>query len=220
MKNLCLAILMLAMMFGGTVWASPLMNYEAGKGSIDLTWRNTEDDVSGYTHAILPERNNLDATLTLGLGNNFAFQYRNFEPKSPVVRWNYGGTITTGQFKLTSNEFNVLYKLAKNVSVFAGDVSASGYRWTPISSYTTDTKNYWQVGLIGRTEIAPRTTLWASAAAGNDLTNWEAGVSYEFAPGWELNVNYRELKTNKLKLYQYVDNVKATGFGYGITYKF
>jgi len=221
MKKVLVISLVLSALLFGTAWASPLMDYEAGRGSIDLNWRSTGMNVTGYTHANLPDNYNLDAAITFGLGNNFAFQYRNFEPKSPVVTpWNFNGVLTSGQFTFSSQEFNVLYKLGKDVSAFAGDVSAHGYRWTPISTYTTAARNLWQIGITGRSLIAPKTTLWASAAAGTDLTNLEIGVSYEFTHNTEFNFSYRKIDTKNLKVYQISENVKSTGFGYGITYKF
>jgi predicted porin len=168
---------------------------------------------SGGTTLDFDSKSNFDGSITVGLGNNFALQYRNFEPKSADTR--FSGIITTG--KIATNEFNVLYKLDKNVAAFAGYASAKGtMEIFGYGSTSSDTKNLWQVGLVGSTAIADKTTLWGSVAAGSNLTNWEVGVSYAFTPNLELNVNYREVKVDDL---QGVD-VKAKGLGLGVTFKF
>lgn len=229
----CLVCLL---MMSSVALASPLMDFTAGKGSIDLTWRNAENTVDGLA---FDKKYNLDGAITLGLGNKWAFQYRNFEPKSKdMSAWVYDpeydmdiyGQVNT---KLAFNEFNVLYKLDKNVAALAGMVTAKatanfsgrayqegGYEGSGSFSTSTNTKNLWQVGLVASTELAPKTTLYGMAAAGANLTNFAVGVSYEFAPNLELDVNYRTIEAKKLKYEGVEGDVKAQGFGFGITYKF
>jgi hypothetical protein len=232
-----LGIVICFMMLSTVALASPLMDYSSGKGSIDLTWRNTQDNgpmANGLTGNLengkdYERKGNLDAALTLGLGNNWGFQYRNFEPKSDDHVFNNAlgipGATVTQNLKFETNEFNVLYKLDKNVALLAGYMTTkatlsastnSALIVFPFGSTLSDSKNMWQVGLLASTEIAPKTTLWGSFAAGNNsLTNWEVGVGYQFSPGWEFNVNYREIKTS-------VESVdfKDSGLGFGVTYKF
>ncbi|MDR3561110.1 MAG: outer membrane beta-barrel protein [Negativicutes bacterium] len=205
--------------------ASPLMDFSQGKGSIDLTWRNADTNLSGPGYSQDFAKNyNLEGGLTYGLGNKFAFQFRTFEAKS-------GDTITTtplfapdrANFKLTTNEYNVLYKLDKNLAAYAGLVTAKGTfadLTFPGNSGGTNTRNFWQVGLVGSTEIAKRTTLWANVAAGTDLTNWGVGVSYAFTPSWELNVDYRDFQAKNLTIPGGKVDGKAKGVGIGVTYKF
>lgn len=205
MKKLILIVVFL-LAFSGVGLASPLMDYSQGKGSIDLTWRNAENSADGYS---FEKKGNLDAAVTVGLGNKFAFQYRNFEPKSKDS-YAYGSNL-----KFALNEFNVLYKLDKNVAAFAGYVTTKA---TYNDWYYSDSrsKNMWQVGVVGSTQIAPKTTLWGSVAAGNNsLSNWEVGVGYAFASNMEFNVNYREIKANVEDT-----DFKTKGLGFGLTYKF
>jgi len=70
--------------------------------------------------------------------------------------------------------------------------------------------------------IADKTTLWGSAAAGKDLTNYEVGIGYEFRPNWEFNVNYRDFNVKNFSVQSQGGgfDLKAKGLGYGITYKF
>lgn len=227
--------MILMLMLSSVALASPLMDYSAGKGSVDLTFRNSENtgtiDGSSMT---FDKKYNFDGAITVGLGNNFAFQYRNFESKSGdtslgKVYVNDHPTWPSLNSKITFNEYNILYKLDKNVAAFAGLLSAKGTLNLSggVDGYTlyngslpTDTKNYWQVGLVGSTKIANKTTLWGSVGVGSNLTNWEVGVSYEFAPSWEFNVNYRDVEAKKLAYSGCNVDAKAKGLGLGITYKF
>lgn len=195
------------MMLSTVAMASPLMDYNQGKVSVDLTWRNTQNSLDDFS---FDKKYNLDAALTVGLGNKWAFQYRNFEPKS-------GATGTDQEtLKLATNEFNAMYKLDKNFAAFAGFVTGKATFEDNTGFNESASRNMWQFGLVASTEIAPKTTLWGSVAAGNhSWTNWEAGVGYELAPNLELNVSYREMKANVSDT-----DFKAKGLGYGITYKF
>ncbi|MDR3563455.1 MAG: hypothetical protein P4N59_18745 [Negativicutes bacterium] len=219
----CLGIMLL----GCVAQASPLMDFSAGKGSVDLTYRNSENSSTGDYSGVSPRKYNLDASLTLGLGNNFAFEYRNFNSEASPNPFIYGGSSVS---KISTSEFNILYKLDKSVAVFSGLVTAKGqdvFSSYPTISYTTNSKKLWQLGLIGSTAIADKTTLWGSVAAGSSsLLVWEIGLSYEFCPNVELNVNYRSVKsdnfsgTNGGGTHFTIDEAKAKGAGVGITYKF
>lgn len=228
MKKFCLTVLFLFAL-STVAFASPLMDFSQGKGSIDLTWRDAKNSSSGDVFGDGKSKYNLDGAITLGLGNNWAFQYRSFNPQSgdtPMLAPQTG----TDKSKITTNEFNILYKLDKNLAVFAGWANAKGeitFTDYPGFNFTTKTKNLWQVGFVGNTAIADKTTLWASAAFGSSsMTNWEVGVSYEFAPNFEFNVNYREFKaddftgTSTNGTAMRLTTAKSKGLGFGVTYKF
>ncbi|MDR3588577.1 MAG: hypothetical protein P4N41_02850 [Negativicutes bacterium] len=226
MKKVVVAIICM-LMLSSVAWASPLMDFSAGKGSIDLTYRNSENsgNIDGSSMTF-DKKYNLDGAITIGLGNKFAFQYRNFEPKSDDTLLGYGYVRDTRlplkvNSKIAFNEFNVLYKVDKNVAAFAGLLTAKGtLNFLSGPSLSTNTKNLWQVGLVGSTSIADKTTLWGSVGVGSNLTNWEVGVSYAFAPSWEFNVNYREIEAKKLSYSGYDVDAKSKGLGLGLTYKF
>jgi len=197
------------MVIASTALASPLMDFSQGKGSIDLTWRNTENSASGDS---FEKKYNLDGAITFGLGNKWAFQYRNFEPKSDNTRIE-DDDLT---LKLATNEFNLLYKLDKNVAAFAGYVTMKG-TMTLVGgeSDSSDTKKMWQGGVMATAPLGEKLNLWGMVGAGNNLTNWEAGMGYAFSPNAELNVNYRMIKVDELS----GANVKAKGLGFGLTFK-
>jgi len=219
------SLVVVSLFISSVAFASPLMDYSAGKGSIDLTWRDTKNTENLYGQSYdYNKKYNLDGMLTFGLGNKFAVQYRNFEPTSADTTW--GGDV--GTFKLTTNEVNVLYKLDKNIAILAGWVNAKGYAQDNTNSGGSNgfnTKNLWQVGVVASTAIAKKTTLWGGIAVGKDLTNYEVGIGYEISHGWEFNVNYRDLD---LKKFNSSDDevgwsnvgLNAKGLGVGITNKF
>jgi opacity protein-like surface antigen len=217
MKKLLITLSCL-LLFSSVALASPQMDFSAGSGSIDLTGRDTENTLTVDSESYdFDKKFNFDGTVTAGLGNDFALQYRNFVPKSKDT--NIEGIIYTS--KIRTNEYNLLYKLDTNVAALAGMVNAKGsLQANNLGSRETNSKNYWQVGIIASTVVAPNTTLWGSAAAGENLTNYEVGAAYEFSPGWEFDVNYRNIKLKNFDIENVNPDLKASGFGLGVTYKF
>jgi len=213
------AVLTLALLFvfSSMAFASPLTDYSTGKTSIDLNWRPNLSVVDSYTGDGIGteyqkgKSGTVDWGITTGLGNKFAVQYSQY---NPVGKDSYGG------YGMNTKELNVLYKLNKNVSAFAGYHRASF-----VGGDYTKNNNTLQVGLTGYDEIADKTTLYGTLGVGNKLLNWEVGVSYEVAQNTEFNFGYRYKKVRNLfEGYNggsiYSDNVTAKGFGYGVTYKF
>jgi len=218
-----LLLVVCSLLIGSVVYASPLMDYSAGKGSVDLTWRNTESTDIEHSYSnpppvfVLDKKYNFDGTLTFGLGNKFAIQYRNFEPKLPDYQF-------SETLHLKTNEFNLLYKLDKNVAMVVGFNNVSGtFSQTGLPDWGLNTRSIFQLGVVASTSIANKTTLWGSVKAGKNLEDYEVGVGYEFRPGWEFNVNYRYLHLKNLSddtFNDYGMEWKVKGSGLGITYKF
>jgi len=219
MKRIVLLAVVLLFVSSVSV-ASPLTDYSAGKASIDLTWRDTLNTASAPNHSYdFNKKHNLDGSVTFGLGSNFAAQYRHFEPKSADTATSFN-SYRGGYEQPKTNEFNLLYKLDKNIAVLAGWVNGQGYQKDVLGSSSTQNKEFWQLGIVAT--IAPKTTVWGSIAAGSDLTNCEVGLSYEFCPSWEFNVSYRELDLKGIANVSGTTNwdLKAKGLGYGVTYKY
>lgn len=205
------ALVACLLMVSGVALASPLMDFSAGKGSVDLTMRNTANSMMILD---FDNKYNFDGAVTLGLGNNWAFQYRYFQPESAATDFGGPPTMTV---KLATNEFNVLYKLDKNIAAFAGYATAQETDgFTGLGTITYETKKLWQVGFTGSAAIGKRTTLWGTVGLGRDLTNCELGVGYAITPNLEFNVNYRSLTINDIE----GADVKAKGLGFGVTLKF
>lgn len=215
--------------------AAPLMDYSKGSVSFDYTYRPNLD-MGGSLQLVgsinCPELNkdartmstsgfdfdkswsynfdgsaNLDAGVTIGLGNKWAVQYRQYNPEgtiwtlpSKVIHFSIDG-------KIKSEEVNVLYKIAPKASAFVGVVKAStalkanlgisgdfGSIGTNIPEFRSDDKNIVQVGLLGTANIAKNLDAYGIVSFGSEYRNWEAGISYNFDKNWALNVNYRDTR--------------------------
>lgn len=227
MKKKILLAVTAATMMASVASASPLTDYSTGKAAIDLTWRNTEitRKVEGDRNVQMGEKNNMDWSITAGLGNNLAVQYRQFDPKSKataLIDPDDGPYVET--FELKTQEANLLYKVNETVSAYVGAMKVKGVVSDEGSeSVKLKDTTILQVGLVGTTKINDSTTAYASVSAGKDLTTFEIGIGQEIAPNLELNVNYREIQVNKLEADMTpvvkVD-AKAKGVGFGVSYKF
>jgi len=207
LKKIALIIMSL-LMASSVAMASPLTDYSKSETSLDLTFRNSEiDETRPSDDYSFGKKSTMDATITHSLGNGTAIQYRHFSP-------NITKSIYT--MKVATDEFNYIRKLDNHVAVFAGLINTK-QTYTHSSGFWDSTSTGTQIGVIGNTTIAPKTTLWGILAVGaNSMTNFEAGIGYQIAPNLEFNVNYRQLKLDFM--YGYESKVKGTGFG--VTYKF
>lgn len=205
-------------------FASPLTDYSAGKTSIDLTWRQSDINAkSQYGNDSLDKKGTLDFGITSGLGNNFAIQYTNYNAKSKVTALPDGSSGTYNEDgSLKVQEINVLYKIDKSLSLYTGIASVKGNINADGTAASSSSKNKLQFGLIGSTKLGEKTTAYAQVGVSSDLTNWKVGVSQEFAPNLELNVDYRRIQAKKLSFNGGLGEVDITakGLGVGISYKF
>ncbi|MCE5285236.1 MAG: hypothetical protein LLG02_05220 [Pelosinus sp.] len=232
-KKTIIAFTASATLLTGVASAAPLTDYSAGKTSIDLTWRNTEISGNSGTERTFDKNGNMDWGITTGLGNNFAIQYRQFNPESKDTTSHSNPSVTTTmKGKVDTQEFNVLYKIDKNVAVYTGIMKTKAYFNRKDTVYGSDeylwggastSKNRWQIGVVGSAKLAEKTTGYASLAAGKDLTSWELGIAQEVAPNVDFNISYREIKANNNSGGDFGStNIDGTakGLGFGISYKF
>lgn len=265
-KMLLVSLLLFAM--SSMAMASPLTDYAKGNATLDINYRNNSSydasvGVSGLSERIEGEfdgENNWEWGFTYGIGNNWALQYRQATPKGTFNLIDYEGSpertpevytrsssdITAAKIDLEAKtrveEYNVLYKLDKNFSLFTGLVKASpqlkvnaGLQMYWEENYSGDIaivghdKNIWQFGLMASAPIADKLTAYGIAAFGSDYRNWEAGLGYEIGKNLELNVNYRNIKIEDMTAigisapegnYDVTSDTKAKGWGFGVTYKF
>lgn len=206
------AVLLCVLLTAGIAAASPLADHSAGKMSLDLNWTPnlSLSGVGGSGTSFDGKTSNLDFGLTAGLGHRWAIQYRNFSPESG----NYGGIY----YGLKTQEANLLYRFEPHLAAFVGWHQARLSGNVPGSSLPT--KNTCQVGLIGNTEIAPKTVLYGIVGAGGNLFTGEAGISYALQKDLEFTVFYRYKRVDNLQLDGVSTDVTAKGIGVGLTYKF
>ena len=214
MKKL-MFILVCSMLLSSVAVASPLMDFTQGKTAIDLTlypsldyhvttnqgWKGTGDGI----------HNNYDIGITTGLGNKFALQYRQFNPKSLQVGGD-SNSFTYGQ------ELNVLYQIDKSFNVFICEQIG---RYNQTFS-KTETKNNLQIGLIGSTQLDNNLSLFGTIGYGKDISNYEVGLAYAVSKKVDLNVMYRDRKSTHLHYPATAIDLtsEVKGFGYGVTCKF
>ena len=217
MKKKVLAFLAATSLMTSLSMAAPQTDYSPGKTTIDLTMRNTKEKYTGGTY---DKKNNIDWGVTTGLGNDWAIQYRQFNPKSKWTTFNdRSGTILVKN-QLKTREINVLRKVTDNVSVYAGIMGVQGVLdYVSYPTLKSSSKNKLQLGLVGSTKIADKLIGYASVGAGKDLTAWQIGAAYEVAPNMDFNVDYRQIKA-KMNFRGFEPDGEAKGLGFGISYKF
>lgn len=216
-------------------FASPLSDYSQGKIALDINARPSMDlkvSAQGESGELDGNNTNLDLGLTAGLGNKWAIQYRNSTANSKDFSGDVYDIGVNAHTQLKAQELNALYQFNKNVSGFVGLTKASAKVKGSIAvdgdTYSgeisgKDTNGY-QVGVIGTNKIADKTNAYGIISAGNKITNYEIGVSYDVAKDTELNLFYRDTKYKDLRLNDGADfpefDYQAKGVGYGLTLKF
>lgn len=206
-----LILIMALLLVSGVCAASPLTDYSQGKAAIDLEFYPGHDlTVNGKDFD--GKSSNMAGSVTVGIGNDFAVQYRQSD---------WEGSAGSKVRNINNQQFNLLYKVNKNVSAFAGFTKTSLSKQANHGERKGPNQTDWQVGLIGSKPIAKKTTAYALASMGSDIRNWEVGVSYAFAKNTEFNVMYRDFRADSLSNWNgnSVD-ARVKGLGYGLTFKF
>jgi len=204
--------------------AAPLTDYSPGKTAIDVTWRHDldlDDYWKGYVYPAEGKDSNLDWGVTTGLGNKFALQYRQFNPKGEGDYTDLEeGKYHLFEVKLKSHEANLLFQLDKHFSSFIG-WHRSKLTWLDNGERSvSQKKGQLQIGIIGVADLGNKTKLYGNVGFAPDLQNFEAGISYELTGDIDLNLSYRYLKVNEIKLFTVPEDFRAKGWGLGFTYKF
>jgi len=206
------------LMVSSVGFASPLTDYSQGKVAIDLSVRSSNDVTDNGT-SYDGKDTNFNYGVTVGLGNKFAFQYKQDNADAKDKYWGAG---YSDHSEVASNQYNVLYQINPNVSAFVGLTNTKPtYKYTGNSHDGKNTTGY-QVGVIGTVPIGDKATAYASLGYGDQIEDYEFGLGYAIAQNLELNVGYKDTKFKKLNW-----NVggsdftyKAHGLTYGVTYKF
>lgn len=206
--------------------AAPLNDFSQGKVAVDISARPSGDFKVNYiTGSKTYDANtNWEYGLTVGLGNKFAVEYKNFNPKTK-------DNAILGAFteKLDTQEFNILYKANDNFTIFTGFNKVKSSLDIAGHDFDGDSKTNWQIGVTGQTKLSDKITGYATVAAGKDSSVWKIGAAYAIDKNLDFNLFYAENKYDKVK---YNDSLVAArisdadadytikGVGYGLTYKF
>lgn len=239
MKKKVLLTLAAAMAVTSVTFASPLTNYDKGSTTLDINTSispKIELSVNGMSESD-DSKERLGAGISYGLGNKFALQYKYLDNKTKeylvdeYIGFDYENT--TLNAKLTGHEINVLYQINPNVSAYVG-MTRSTAKVTVTENYgpnpgnitdsesasESQSKNGYQVGLVGQTKLADKLTGWASVSAGNRVNAYEIGLGYDVAKNTELNLFYREVKYKDFDFDDTKLDVTTKGLGAGVTFKF
>lgn len=236
--------------------ASPLLNYDKGSVSFEYTYRPSLDIKAGAelnaNIGSLPPINlgiskdfdgsaNMELGLTFGIGNNWALQYRQYNPEGTIWSPKIGNTTVSLDGKIRQDEYNLLYKFTPKAAVFIGAVRANGGIKIGISNpnlgisipeLRSDDMSILQFGLLGSTAIGKKLNAYGMVSMGSCYRNWEAGLSYGFTKDLEFNLSYRDTKWDRFKylgvttpgplhsLEVNAKGIEAKGWGFGLTYKF
>jgi hypothetical protein len=207
------------LMLSSVGFASPLNDFSQGKVAVDVSVRPSSDFKASDDDGTKDAKSYMEYGVTIGLGNNLAFQYKGADPKSKDVSgagWNYNDELKT-------QEFNILYKTSDNFTVFTG-INQAKAKWNDNGpSAEGDTKSNWQLGVTGQTPLGENLTGYATVAAGQDTSTWKIGLGYAISKNLDLDVFYGENKYNKVKNPwngNYTTDYTIKGMGYGLTYKF
>ena len=173
MKKILVLIVFL-MMLSSVALASPLTDFSKGKTAIEITlypssdFKSSENTTNDMAWA--DAQNYMQFGITTGLGNNIAFQY-NYS-KMKTEDWSKKGNYAAGYDGVKNQEFNILYKVDKKFTVFTGlnqsqsvvDFSDNYNEFGKPKQFKGKTKNNWQFGVTGQTQIADNLTGFATAA--------------------------------------------------------
>lgn len=223
MKKLFLSTCCAALVVTGAASASPLTDYSAGKVAIDINYSNQSVDLNnpGLDPLSFNKKSNWDFAGTFGVGNKFAFQYIHANTDSNPISYVSGSDTYLHSYKLNTKQLNVLYQLDKNLSVYTGIARVDGTDTDAGVNFPSNTKNIWQIGLVGTTKAADKLTGFAGVGVGKDLMTYTIGLGYEIAPQLEFNVIYDYKKVRGLRDSVTDDySITAKGMKYGLTYKF
>jgi hypothetical protein len=230
MKRIIIGLLAL-LTVSSVGFASPLNDFSQGKVAIDISLRSNPDFKAAESNRAWPKtfngKSNMEYDVAFGLGNNLAFQYRQADLKADYTE-NIYGNLATHNGTIATQDFNVMYKLNNNYCLFTGIKQVQEKLHDSGMTFESDTKTHWQFGITGQTKLGKSLNGYATIAAGEDLSAWKVGLSYEVNKNLDFNIFYAENKYNKVTHNSIISQANrddkadytVKGIGYGITYKF
>lgn len=213
MKKTVLGILVCLFLLSGTVFATPLTDFESGKSAIDIGMTRPKLKIENQLgSAEYNKKTNFDFGITTGLNDKIALQYK-YQKADPSL-----GIFMPLNAKI--HEFNVLYSLTPDVYAFAGAQRIS--YGIPLPGAPKDSETVAQVGITGVAKLSDKWDGWATVTAGNDNYSYEIGVGYALSNDADLNLFYRYKKINDIKFALTPDpiDLKLKGLGASVTVKF
>jgi predicted porin len=196
------------------------------KGELHIEYTYTPDTSNDLT--LHPSGSSLDRDgkasqygLTYGLGKGYALYLSSGEYK--LDRLNFSPITATP--KLDIKDIQIQKRLDKHTDAFIGvkQLTTKVDLGTPIGTFGlhTDKENLWEVGVIGKTQLAKKTNGYAKVGFGKDLQEYKVGLTYDLSKQAQFDLGYGYLKIDDLDL---VDSNRydatSKGWYYGLNFKF
>ena len=200
--------LAIGMSLSTVAFASPLQNYEAGKVEINVgtTLAPAMATTSNGGTSKSDVKNKIEGGATVGLGHNLALQYKYVDSQQKP----------NDEYNMRTQEYNLRYKLDKNVSVYAGQMHAR-FGAKSSSAEVSATRNIFQAGVQYEAALGRNLTGWAGMGFGSDMQHYEAGLGYALTQDLDLDLSYQYTQVKK-----FADTVDCTAKGLyaGLSFKF
>jgi len=212
MKKKILLGVAVGMSLSTIAFAAPLENYDAGKAEVNIGTSalpamsiggdGANTTTSGVKHRIY-------GGATVGLGHKLALQYRytdsQMKPNEEEVNFR-------------TQEYNLRYKVDKNVSIYAGEMHARLGLTGPDSGEIS--RNIFQVGAQYQAPISKRLVGWGAMGFGSNMQHYEAGIGYKVADNLDLDLMYQYTEVKDFKTDVGSDAVTSKGLYAGLSFKF
>lgn len=211
MKKKILLGVAVGMSLSTIAFAAPLENYDAGKAEVNIgtsalpamsLGSNGKTITSDVKHRIY-------GGATVGLGHKLALQYRYTDSQMKP---------NEAEVNFRTQEYNLRYKVDKNVSIYAGQMHARLGVTGPTTAEVS--RNVFQVGAQYQAPISKRLVGWGAMGFGSNMQHYEAGIGYKVADNLDLDLMYQYTEVKDFK--DDGDNVAATSKGLyaGLSFKF
>ncbi len=200
--------LAVGMSLSAVACASPLQDYSAGKAEVNVGTTVAPAMATGVGggKAVREEaKNKIEGGATVGLGNKLALQFKYVDSQQKP---------SGNDYRLRTQEYNLRYKVDKNVSLYAGEMHARG----AVNDWNA-TRNIFQGGVQYETAMGKNVTGWAGMGFGSDMQHYEAGVGYALTSNLDLDLSYQYTQVKNIGGNNAVD-MTAKGLYAGLSYKF
>ena len=206
-KKLIMGSLAASMMMSTVAFASPLADYSQGKASVEVGM--------SVAPAMVVEANGgkVDSDVkkkiyggaTVGLGNKLALQYDYRDSKMEPGN---------NDLSFRAQQYNLRYALNDQVSVALG----STHGRIGINN-AEGSRDVLTVGVTAQKELAPNVTGWLGAGFGSGLQQYEAGIGLGLARNVDLDISYKFMKMNDVKVAGTNFDATTKGLYAGFTFK-
>ena len=202
--GILLGVMMATLLTSAVVHASPMTSMEKGTGKVDASLAfgsSVVADLGSHGTHDFDGKNRYRLGATYGLGDKWGIEYKYVNNEAEFV-----------DFSLQSNQLNAIYQFNPNVAAFAGYVNNRANT----DEERKSSQSGYQVGVLGRMEVAKRTSAWASIGVGNVMTAYEVGVGYDLTNNFDLNLFYNDTKYKDIEGL----DIKTHSLNLGVTYHF